>query len=178
MRRWLILLIVLAETGMSGCATQSSVQIQEPFTLGKHRAIRIEPCIDRTGFTGKSDLSAEATSVLTEKLRAATLFDVTSDANLVLTCDIERFAEGSALKRWAQGLVGRPGWGATLAAVAVIVWESPGDKMLTTFRSQSSVKTGGLYSIGADRYIMTVVFDDIVRQLKAWTEGSHHQYNP
>ncbi len=154
---------LLASTTIFGCATQSAMQIQQPFVPAEHRAVRIEPCEDRTGFTGGRDLKGEASEVFTEKVKAAGLFEISADAPLVLTCDIERFAEGSALKRWLM-----PGWGATEAAVAVIVWEKPGDRVLATFRSQSSVKAGGLYTIGADRYIFGVAFSDIVKQLEAW----------
>lgn len=157
---------LLTATVFQGCATQSAHQIQQPFVPTKHRAIRIEPCEDRTGFAGKRDLAGEATRILTEKVKASKLFEITTEAHLVLTCDIERFAEGSALKRWVW-----PGWGPTQATVAVIVWETPGDKVLATLRSQSSVKAGGLYTIGADQYIFSVAFSDIIEQLKAWATG-------
>lgn len=158
-----ILSALLISSALAGCATQSAVQVQQPFEPAKHRTVRIEPCQDRTGFEGTRDLAGEATRVLTEKVAATKLFEVAADAPLVLTCDIERFAEGSAFKRWLM-----PGWGATQAAVAVIVWEKPGDKMLATLRSQSSVSAGGLYTIGADQYILSVAFDEIVKQLEAW----------
>jgi hypothetical protein len=142
------------------------MQIQEPFVPTTPRRVRIEACQDRTGFQGTRPLAAEATQILTEKVNASKLFEITPDAPLVLTCDIERFAEGSALKRWAW-----PGWGATLASVAVVVWELPEQKILATLRSQSSVQAGGLYTIGAERYILGVAFDDIIKQLQTWVTG-------
>jgi hypothetical protein len=150
-----------------GCATQSAPVIQTPFAPAKHRAIKIEPCEDRTGFTGARNLKEEATRILTEKVTAMNLFEFSMDAPLTLTCDIESFAEGSALKRWVL-----PGsWGATQAVVAVIVRETAGDKVLVALRSQSSVQGGGLFSIGADQYILDVAFNDIVKQLEAWTKS-------
>lgn len=166
-RRSLALAALLAGAGLQACATQSATQIQQPFPPTKHRTVRIEPCQDRTGFSGKRDLAGEATGTFTRKLKAAQLFEIRDDAPLVLTCDIERFAEGSALKRWVW-----PGWGATQAQVAVIVWEKPGDKILATLRSLATVKTGGLYTIGADRYIFSVAFDDVIKQLEDWATGT------
>jgi len=96
-----------------------------------------------------------------------------ADAPLALTCDIERFTEGSALKRWVM-----PGWGATQAAISVMVWEKPGDNVLATFRSQSSVSIGGLYTIGADQYILGVAFDDIVKQMEVWAKGASPEKAP
>jgi hypothetical protein len=106
-------------------------------------------------------------------MKTAKLFEVTMDALLVLTCDVERFTEGSALKRWVM-----PGLGATQAAISVMVWEKPEEKLLATFRSQSSVSAGGLYTIGTDQYILGVAFDDIVKQLEAWTKGMNPSRTP
>lgn len=150
-----------------GCATERTTQIQEPFIPGKHHALRIEPCEDRTGFKGERNIKEEATRVFLKKVTANTRFEIRPEAQLVLTCDIERFAEGSAFKRWLW-----PGWGATQAAVTVMIWEKPGDRVLATLRSQSSVRGGGLYTIGADQYIFDVAFEDISKQLEAWTIGS------
>jgi len=169
----LLLLAVLSVGVLAGCVTQSITQTQEPLPAGEHRAVRIEPCEDRTGFQGGRDLRGEATRTFIEKVKAAKLFEVTADAPLVLTCDIERFAEGSALKRWVL-----PGWGPTQAGVSVMVWKKPEETVLATFRSQSSVSAGGLYTIGADQYIFGVAFDDIVKQLGEWARGGMPEGKP
>jgi hypothetical protein len=149
-----------------GCETVSTVQVQQPFEKPQQRQIRIERCINRTDYQGAHDLEAEATRTLTEKLQESGLFEIAADAPFVLTCDIERFAEGSAAKRWLL-----PGWGATQAEVVVMVWEKPGDKVLASFRSETAVKAGGLYTVGADQYILGAAFDDIIKQLRAWVHG-------
>lgn len=173
-RQWLVIgTAALAGATLLGCATQSAMQIQQPFIATKHGAVRIEPCQDRTDSSGTRDLAEEATRLLTEKVKATKLFEIAADAPLVLTCDIERFAEGSALKRWLW-----PGWGATQAGVAVLVWEKPGEKVLATLRSQSSVQAGGLFTIGADQYILSVALDDIVKQLEAWATGASAEKGP
>lgn len=118
---------------LSGCATQSATQVQQSFDPSWAKKIRIEPCVDRSGFTGARDLAGEATRTLTDKLKNAGLFEIAADASIVLTCDIERFAEGSALKRWLV-----PGRGATQAGISVMLWEKPGDKVLAVLRSQSA----------------------------------------
>ena len=153
--------------GVVGCTTVSTVDIQQTFDTTKQRKIRIEPCTNRTNYQGSRDLAAEATATFTEKMRQSGLFEITPDAQLVLTCDVERFEEGSAAKRWLM-----PGWGATQAEVVVMVWEKPEDKILATFRSEAAVKAGGLYTIGADQYIFGAAFDDVVKQMKGWTSGS------
>jgi hypothetical protein len=129
--------------------------------------VRVIRCEDRTGNETGRNLAGEATKSLIDKLQAGGLFQVVDEAPLVFTCDIERFAEGSALKRWVL-----PGWGSTQAGIAVMVWEQPGDKILATFRSHAHVDAGGLYTVGADRYILSAAFDDIVKQLREWVAGA------
>jgi hypothetical protein len=148
-----------------GCVTQSAASLPETSTPPAHRAVRIQPCQDRSGF-GARDLGAETTRALTETVMASGLFQVRQEAPLALTCDIERFEEGSAVKRWVW-----PSWGATIGQVAVSVWEQPGDRVLATFRGQASVRAGGLYTVGADQYILGVAVDDVVGQMKAWASA-------
>jgi hypothetical protein len=150
-----------------GCVTQSATQIHKPLGSVEHRTVCIEECVNRTEYKGKHDLAAEATRALTEKVRESGIFEVSPDAELVLTCDIVRFAEGSALKRWIM-----PGWGATQAEVVVMVWKKAGQKVLATFRSEASVGSGGLYTVAADQYIFAAAFDDILKNLKAWASGA------
>ena len=151
-----------------GCATQSAAVVKASFSPARYRAVKIEPCQDLTGFAGTRNMKEEGTRILTEKVKAMNLFEISTDAPLVLTCDIESFAEGSAVRRWLGPLA----QGATHATVAVIVWEAPGDKMLALMRSRSSVEIGGLYTTGADQYILDVAFNDIIKQMEAWTKGS------
>jgi hypothetical protein len=160
------IVVVLAAGLLAGCVAESVTRVEHPFPPAESRAVRIERCEDRTGWAGERDIRSEATRVLAEKVAESKVFTIAEQAALVLTCDIERFVEGSALKRWTW-----PGWGATQAAAAVSVWAQPGDRVLATFRSQARVEVGGLYTIGADRYIFGAVFDEIVKQLRQWAAG-------
>jgi hypothetical protein len=157
---WPVLVLV------TGCATQSASIIPAESSRPSLRVVRIQPCQDRTGYTGR-DLGAEATRALVERVRASGIFEVREDeAPLALTCDVERFEEGSAVMRWLW-----PTLGPTHGQVAVSVWEHPGDRVLATFRGLASVRGGGLYTLGADRYILGVALDDVVTQMKAWAAG-------
>jgi hypothetical protein len=166
LQRGLLFIQVFLWTCLLGCTTVSTMQVQQPLQKPQQNQIRIERCINRTDYHGAHDLESEATRTLTEKLQESGLFEVVTDAPYVLTCDIERFAEGSAAKRWLV-----PGWGATQAEVVVMVWEKSGDKVLASFRSETAVKAGGLYTVGADQYILSAVFDDIIKQLSTWVHG-------
>lgn len=164
---WLIrCLIVVSLLILSNCVTQSADQYLKPFDTGKYKTIRIESCIDRTGMTGNRDIAAEATESLKEKISNLGLFAINQDGELMLSCDVERFAEGSALKRWLW-----PGWGATKAKITVMVWERQSQTVLAVLSSLATVESGGLYSIGADQYIIGVAVNDIVVKLKKWSQG-------
>lgn len=154
---------LLGAYSLISCETYSAVQMQQPFEKSRPHKIRVEACKDRTDYRGEHKLAEEATRVLIDKLEDSGLFEIAPEAQFVFTCDIERFAEGSAFKRWLM-----PGWGVTQAEVVVMVWELPEEKVLAEFRSESAVRVGGLYTIGADQYIFGSAFDEIVNQLKGW----------
>lgn len=155
---------------MSCAATQSATQYLKPFDASKYNTIRIEPCTDRTGLTGPKNIGNEATQSLREKISESRLFDIRSDGELMLSCDVERFAEGSALKRWLW-----PGWGATKAKITVMVWEQASQTVLAILSSTASVESGGLYTLDADRYIISVAIDDIVARLMSMSEQKNNQ---
>jgi hypothetical protein len=164
----LVLSALLMVLAVSACwTTLRIVQIEEPFVPAKHRAVQIERCVDRTGFTGARDLVKGATRTLTEAMEASEFFEVRNNAQLVLTCDIKHFTEGSALKRWLV-----PGWGSTQAGVTVMVWERPGQKVLATLQSQSLVEAGSLYTTDSDESILDVAVTDLVNQLQRWAAGA------
>jgi len=165
-RTWLH--VIATALLMSGCATaQSAIMTQEPFQGGERPVMKVEYCQDLTGSTQTRNLQEEGTRLLTEKLQTSGRFEISPDAPLALRCAIEGFAEGSALKRWAGPWAG----GTTKATVAVTVWDMVRDKMLTLVRTQAVVEGGGLYSMGADRYILGAAFDDVVKQLEVWAQG-------
>ncbi len=165
--RWSMKSLMLATYfSLLSCATQSADQYLKPLDMGKYKTIRIEPCTDRTGLSGTRDIAAEATESLKEKIAGSGLFGVNPNSGLMVTCDVERFAEGSALKRWFW-----PGWGATKSKITVMVWERPSQTVLAVLSSVAKVESGGLYTIGADQYIIGVAVSDIVEKLTKWAQG-------
>lgn len=155
---------------LAGCATFSDPVIHEPFNPTTHRAVRIELCEDRTGFTGTRNLKEEADRIFVDKLKAMSVFHISADAPLLLTCDIESFAEGNAMKRWLM-----PGWGATEATVAVVVRDVSTRRILVIMRSQQLVQGGGLFSVGAKGYVLDRAFNDIIKQIEVWTDKSNQK---
>jgi hypothetical protein len=127
--------------------------------------VRVEKCVDRTETKGR-DLGAQATKAFEEKLRATKEFIVKDDARFRLGCDVTSFVEGSAIKRWIL-----PGWGATVGQVSAMLTDSATGEIVLIVRGNATLASGGLYTIGADTYIVPSAVDDVVNRLRAWALG-------
>ena len=152
---------------LAGCAAQvgavADLPAQAPRALPVD--VRLEPCIDRTETPGRS-LALDATRAFDEKIRATKEFVVRDGARFKLACDVSGFVEGSAVKRWIL-----PGWGATVGQVSAMLTDATTGEILIIARGNATVAGGGLYSIGADTYIVASAVDEVVRQLRVWATG-------
>ncbi|MBU6498156.1 MAG: hypothetical protein KGL55_17800 [Rhodospirillales bacterium] len=155
------LLMLLA---LAGCVTASTIDASAP-PPGGVVALRVEGCVDRTHTQGR-DLGAEATKAFIEALGKSQSLRVDPAAPYTLTCDVSGFAEGSALKRWLL-----PGWGATVGEVAVMVTDTRSGVTVLIARGSATVGSGGLYTIGADSYILPTAVKDVVGKIEAWAGG-------
>lgn len=127
--------------------------------------LKIERCVDRTETQGR-DLVTQATRAFEEKLRAVPEFVVKEDGRYRLACEVSGFVEGSAIKRWVL-----PGWGATVGQVSAMVTDSTTGEILIIAEGNATVASGGLYTIGAEEYIVRSAVDDVVARLQAWARG-------
>ena len=159
MRFALVALVSLA----TACVTESGVRTERAWSSESHTRISVEPCGSSRAEVDP-EIESRATRDLEEELAGSGVFEVVQDAGVIATCDIEMFEEGNAFERWIE-----PGTYPTLAQVAVTLWEQPGDRELVSVRGKASVRSGGLYTIGADRYILSTAMDEVVAQLVAWT---------
>jgi hypothetical protein len=152
---------------LAGCAAQvgagADLPAQAPRALPVD--VRLEPCIDRTETPGRS-LALDATRAFDEKIRATKEFVVRDGSRFKLACDVSGFVEGSAVKRWIL-----PGWGATVGQVSAMLTDATTGEILIIARGNATVAGGGLYSIGADTYIVASAVDEVVRQLRVWATG-------
>jgi hypothetical protein len=152
---------------LAGCVTQSMVDVREPAPVGRPVAMRVGPCVDRTGGAGRN-LGQEATQAFEERLGASSEFVLKGDARFHLACEVIGFVEGSAVKRWLM-----PGWGATVGRIAAMVTDTATGDVVVLARGDATVSSGGFYTIGADTYILSQAVDEVVRQLRAWASGTY-----
>jgi hypothetical protein len=159
------LALVPVGCALIACVTDSRLRVEDEYASDRHSRVSIEPCRSRAR-NPDPELEARATEALRSKLEESGVFAVAPDGGVIASCDIELFEAGSALERWVS-----PGSSPSLAQVAVTLWEQPGDRELVSVRGKAAVREGGLYTIGADRYILSTAMDEVVDQLIEWTRG-------
>jgi hypothetical protein len=148
----------------TGCVTSSTIDTAVP-PPGAAVAVRVQDCVDRTQTAGR-DLGSEATEAFVEALNRSGAFRVDPTAEYTMTCDVSGFLAGSAFKRWLM-----PGWGSTVGQVAAMIIDSRTGETVLIARGNATVSAGGLYTIGADTYILRTAVNDAVRQMVGWARG-------
>jgi hypothetical protein len=162
-----VLLIPIAAFMLVACVTQSQMQVAAPAPqMAAVLSVRLEPCIDRTGTKGR-DLAAEATALISERLRSTGNFALRDDAPLVLNCEVTQFVEGSAFKRWLM-----PGWGSTVGQIALMLSSAKDQSAVAIIQGNATVSGGGLYTVGAQDYILKSAADDVIAKLRAWAAST------
>ena len=148
------------------CAGCVQVGVTSETSVAQGRAkvfdVELEQCIDRTGTPGRA-LGAEATEAFAKELRNGTEFSAAAGARYRLACEVTSFVEGSAFKRWLL-----PGWGATVGQVTAMLTDTRTGEVLIIARGNATVAAGGLYTIGADTYILPSAVDQVMNQLREW----------
>ena len=152
---------------LSACVVEKATtsEVASVAAGGGPVTLRVQPCLDRTHFSGR-DLGGETTTAITEQLGRTVEFRIDPSGPYVLSCEVSNFLEGSALKRWLV-----PGWGPTVAQVAVILTDGRNGSTVLIVRGNGTVRSGGLYSIGADLYIVDAAVGDVVRQMRDWARA-------
>lgn len=129
-------------------------------------AVQVEPCIDRTE-TPKRELGAQATKAFKDKLRASGEFALADGARYRLACEVTGFVEGSAFERWLM-----PGTGATVGMVSAMLTDGATGEVLVIARANATIAAGGLYTIGAEDYIVPTAVGQVFEQLRGWARGA------
>ncbi len=150
---------------LAGCQTTSTVDVSaKPATPGAI-TLALNPCTDRTG-TRDRDLGAEATRAFQKALGKTSDFVVTDDGRYRLVCEVTDFRAGSAFQRWLL-----PGTGQTAGKISAMVTDAKTGETQTIIIGEARVGSGGLYTIGAESYIVPAAVDEVVQKLRKWARG-------
>jgi hypothetical protein len=141
---------------LAGCQTTSTVEVlAKPQTSGPI-TLALTPCTDRTGTKGR-DLALEATQAFRKALSKANDFVIAEDGRFRLSCEVTDFREGSAFQRWLL-----PSTGQTAGKIAAMVTDAQTGETQTIVVGEARVSGGGLYTIGADSYILPSAVDEVI----------------
>jgi len=128
-------------------------------------AVHVEQCIDRTETAGR-DLGTEAKLAFEKKLAEAREFTPQANARYRLACEVTIFVKGSAFERWLV-----PGMGATVGQVSSMLSDTTTGEIVVIVEGNATVAAGGLYTIGAEEYIIPTAVGDVVNRLRSWALG-------
>jgi len=144
-----------------------SQPVQQPFSPAKHRAIRLQSCAGQSADRGNWNLAEEASRALTEKVVATRHFEISSEPGLVFSCNVEGVVDRNSFQR-GPALFGN----LSEVRVAVILWESPGDGIIATFRGFAALPPGSMGTIDDPRRLVAAAMNDVANQLEAWVKAS------
>ncbi len=118
---------------------------------------------NQTGKTFDFAVEEEFRAVLAKELQKKDLLAAATPGagDFVLNLDLTEFRPGNPFKRWVL-----PGWGCTVLAVKGGLCEQNGGKVVAEIDHQRTVAAGGLYTIGAEHYILNNVAYDLASDLK------------
>jgi hypothetical protein len=71
------------------------------------------------------------------------------------------------MKRWLV-----PGWGSTVGQIALMLSKAADQSTVVIIQGNATVSAGGLYTLGAENYILKSAVDDAVTKLRAWASGA------
>jgi len=158
--------LVFVAMFLTACETQS---VTTTIPVRQHIAgpieLEVEQCIDRTETKGR-DLGTEAKQAFEMKLAETEEFTLMNKGRYRLACEVTNFVKGSALERWLM-----PGMGATVGQVSAMVKDTTNGEIVVLVEGNATVAAGGLYSVGAEDYIIPTAVNDVVTRLRDWAQG-------
>jgi len=156
-----------------GCATERPmVRMEKGASLTGYKLVEVTPVSNETGRT----YDFEVTDVITQYIKSSlqekgfTVAEITSAEEnvIILKSSLTSYEPGSAFKRWLL-----PGYGKTQCTLKTSLIDKKTGKILGEMVAAEAVGSGGLYSIGADKWILNVVAksisDEIDRKVKGKT---------
>ena len=165
MKKRPILLCMLVSLLVFGCAGSSpAVRMESAEPLRKYGIFEVAPVSNDTGKTFAFDIAEEFGNQIRSQLESkgyivAAGSGGTDDA-LIIRCSITSYEPGSAFARWLA-----PGAGKTQATVLTSLVDKRTGTTIGELLSADAVGGGGLYTVGADRWILEKIAKGVVEKI-------------
>ncbi len=149
-----------------GCGASSpAVRMESSEPLRKYGLFEVAPVSNDTGKTFAFDVAEEFGNQIRSQLESrgyivATVSGPTDNA-LIVRCSITSYEPGSAFTRWLA-----PGAGKTQATVLTTLVDKRTGAAVGEMLSADAVGAGGLYSVGADRWILEKIAKGVVDKIE------------
>lgn len=148
-----------------GCAGSSpAVRMESAEPLRKYGIFEVASVSNDTGKTFAFDIAEEFGNQIRSQLinKGYIVADGPSgtDDALIIRCSITSYEPGSAVARWLA-----PGAGKTQATVLTSLVDKRTKRDVGEFLSADAVTGGGLYTVGADRWILERIAKEIVEEI-------------
>lgn len=162
------LLVVFLAVLVSACATgKPTVWLEKGVSFTGYQTIELTPIQDETGgedATGEPfefDVPGEITKHIKSGLESKGYMvredTQVSEGALVIQTHLLKYEPGSALGRWIA-----PGIGKTQCSIKSVLVDKKTGQVLGEIVTAKEVSEGGLFSVGADRRILSAVAEDVV----------------
>lgn len=159
------ILCLLVSLLASGCASTPAVRMESAEPLKKYGTFEVGPVTNDTGKTYDFDIAGELGNQIRSHLESkgytvASGSGGTDDA-LIIRSSITSYEPGNAFKRWLA-----PGAGKTQATVLTSLVDKRTGATVGEMLSAEAVGGGGLYTVGADRWILKAIAEGVVKQIE------------
>jgi len=147
---------------LQGCGISKSFQFAPGVTRIPDQPIGIGAIDNAAG----SEIPFDYEPYFRNALKSALLknhitYDEIEDAKLVLDVKILEYQAGDAFKRWLW-----PGYGKTICFVRAKINDRASNQQLAVVNVRRSIAYGGLYTVGAYKYVFDNVADAVADELK------------
>jgi hypothetical protein len=155
--------LTVAALLLAGCSVQPDVSMEKGMSLAEYRAVVVLAGVNETG-SAENDSPAQTfgqdlRDALSEEQLNVKDVGTVQDA-LVVKPILVHYEPGSALARWIL-----PGLGRTQATASAALIDQKTGKSVGTVSAADQVSSGGLYSIGQYRLILSRLAKGIANEI-------------
>lgn len=153
---------------LAGCyAAQPVVSIDTAASFDHFQAVEVLPVVDKTARTYEFDVAQTLTQKIKEQLKEQGLVVVEGSAEnrdiLSVSSSLIAYEPGNAVTRWAAAPFVPAG--KTQATVKTTLTDKKSGAHLGYLATAEVVSGGGLYSAGADKWILDVVAKGVANEI-------------
>jgi TolB-like protein len=167
--RLVAVILTAAMTFVGACATTPDVKMEQGVTLARFTQVEVAPAQNETGIAENEQAANTFQKDLVSALRSngiSVTQSGTPGTTLVVIPTLVHYEAGSAVSRWIV-----PGSGRTQATVSAALIDKASGQSLGDLASTQQVAGGGLFSVGADRWVLTQLANGLANEIGARLRG-------